>query len=76
MPVVIALVTALTRVRDRAVRGAALFLALSFAAPLLVWLTRPDGAPSLSQDIHPAFVGLILAASAALVLAGARARRG
>ncbi|MFH9068954.1 hypothetical protein [Streptomyces alboflavus] len=74
MPVVIALVGAFTRVRDRAVRVAAAVLALSFAIPLAIWLVRPDGAQSLSKDIHPGFVGLIVAAGAALVLALRRAR--
>ncbi|WP_240045064.1 hypothetical protein [Streptomyces alboflavus] len=76
VPVVIALVGAFTRVRDRAVRAAAALLALSFAIPLTIWLVRPDGAQSLSKDIHPGFVGLIVAAGAALVLALRRARSG
>lgn len=76
VPVVIALVGAFTRVRDRAVRAAAALLALSFAIPLTIWLVRPDGAQSLSKDIHPGFVGLIVAAGATLVLALRRARSG
>ncbi|GHC83748.1 hypothetical protein [Streptomyces flavofungini] len=76
VPVVIALIGAFTRVRDRAVRGAATLLAVSFTVPLAIWLVRPDGAQSLSKDIHPAFVGLIVAAGAALILALRRARRG
>lgn len=76
VPVVIALVGAFTRVRDRAVRAAAALLAVSFAIPLTIWLVRPDGAQSLSKDIHPVFVGLIVAAGAALVLALRRARSG
>ncbi|MFD9882788.1 hypothetical protein ACFWZT_15200 [Streptomyces alboflavus] len=76
VPVVIALVGAFTRVRDRAVRAAAALLALSFAIPLTIWLVRPDGAQSLSKDIHPGFVGLIVMAGAALLLALRRARSG
>ncbi|MET7302104.1 hypothetical protein [Embleya sp. NPDC005575] len=75
VPVVIALVGALTRIRDRAVRLAAVLVAVAFTIPLTVWLVRPDGAQSLSKDIHPAFVGLIVAASAALVLTIHRTRR-
>ncbi|MYS84874.1 hypothetical protein [Embleya scabrispora] len=75
VPVVIALVGALTRVRDRAVRLTAALVAVAFAIPLTVWLVRPDGAQSLSKDIHPAFVALIVAASAALVFTIHRARR-
>ncbi|WP_405656689.1 hypothetical protein [Streptomyces sp. RK9] len=74
VPVVIALVGAFARVRDRAVRAAAALLAVSFAIPLTIWLVRPDGAQSLSKDIHPGFVVLIVAAGAALVLALRRAR--
>ncbi|MEU3061704.1 hypothetical protein AB0P12_16125 [Streptomyces subrutilus] len=76
VPVAVALVGALTRVRDRAVRGSAALVAVAFAVPLVVWLARPDGAPSLSKDIHPGFVGLIVLASCALVLTVHRARRG
>lgn len=75
VPVAIALVGALRRARDRAVRWAATLLAVTYAIPLGVWLTRPDGAQSLSKDMHPAFVGLIVAASAALLVTIHRARR-
>ncbi|MFF1697731.1 hypothetical protein ACFVXC_29640 [Streptomyces sp. NPDC058257] len=75
VPVVIALVGALRRVPDRAVRGAAALVALTFAIPLVFWLTRPDGAQSLSKDMHPGFVGLIVAASAALLVTLHRSRR-
>ncbi|GLK15006.1 hypothetical protein GCM10017600_84190 [Streptosporangium carneum] len=75
VPVVIALVGALRHARDQTVRRAATLLAVTYAIPLVVWLTRPAGAPSLSKDIHPAFVGLIVAASAALIVTIHRARR-
>ncbi|MFE7114684.1 hypothetical protein ACFU99_04590 [Streptomyces sp. NPDC057654] len=79
VPVAIALVTALARVRDRAVRGAAALVAAAFAIPLVVWLVRPDGAQSLSKDIHPGFVALLVGASSALIFtvhrASARIRR-
>ncbi|MFJ2216890.1 hypothetical protein ACIQVO_19010 [Streptomyces sp. NPDC101062] len=75
VPVVIALVGSLRHVHDRAVRRAATLVAAAFAIPLVVWLTRPDGAPSLSKDMHPAFAGLIIAASAAHLLTLHRARR-
>ncbi|PVE10017.1 hypothetical protein OIE62_03030 [Streptomyces scopuliridis] len=75
VPVVIALVGALRRVPDRAVRRAATLVSVTFAIPLVVWLTRPDGAPSLSKDMHPGFAGLIVAASAALIVTLHRARR-
>ncbi|MEV0113095.1 hypothetical protein AB0H77_07550 [Streptomyces sp. NPDC050844] len=50
-------------------------VAVAFAIPLVVWLTRPDAAPSLSKDMHPVFAALIVAASTALVVALHRARR-
>ncbi|MFF4771543.1 hypothetical protein ACFY05_01640 [Microtetraspora fusca] len=75
VPVAIALVGALRHTRDRTIRWAAALLAVTYAIPLALWLTRPDGAPSLSKDIHPAFVGLIGAASAGLIVAIFRARR-
>lgn len=75
VPVVIALIGALRRVPDRAVRRAASLVALAFAAPLALWLVRPDGAPSLSKDMHPGFTGLIVAASAAFLVTLHRARR-
>lgn len=54
VPVLIALTGTLRRVPDRAARRAAALVAAAFAAPLTVWLTRDDGAPSLSKDMHPA----------------------
>ncbi|MEV4880134.1 hypothetical protein [Streptomyces cyaneofuscatus] len=75
VPVLIALVGALRRVPDRAVRRAAALSAVTFAVPLTVWLVRPDGAPSLSKDMHPGFLALIVAASAVLLVALHRARR-
>lgn len=75
LPVVLALVGALRSVRDRAVRRAVFLLAAAYAAPLVVWLVRPDGAQSLSKDMHPGFAGLIVAASAALLATLHRARK-
>lgn len=39
-----------------------------YAAPLFLWILNPDRAESLSKDIHPMFVGLIVAAAAAVLL--------
>ncbi|MFC6883550.1 MULTISPECIES: hypothetical protein [Actinomadura] len=75
VPVVIALVGALRGARDRTVRWTAVLAAAAYAVPLVIWRVRPDGAESLSKDIHPAFVGLIVAASAAFVFAIHRAGR-
>ncbi|MFI0264153.1 hypothetical protein ACH4OW_34710 [Streptomyces sp. NPDC017056] len=75
LPVAIASAGALRHVRDRAVRRAAALLAVSYAVPLAIWLTRPDGAQSLSKDMHPAFTGLIVVASAVLLVTLRRAHR-
>ncbi|MFD7663990.1 hypothetical protein [Streptomyces sp. NPDC059788] len=74
LPVALVLAGVLRRVHDRAVRRAAVLLAVTYAVPLVVWLARPDGAQSLSKDMHPVFVGLIVAASAGVVVALRRAR--
>ncbi|QDQ09735.1 hypothetical protein [Streptomyces spectabilis] len=74
VPVAIALIGALRRVREPAARWAAAVLAVTYVVPLTVWLTRPDGAESLSKDMHPVFAAVIVAASAALVVALRRAR--
>ncbi|MFD4896860.1 hypothetical protein [Streptomyces sp. NPDC058411] len=68
VPVLIALVAALARARDTGVKAVAAVLAVAYAVPFVLWRARPDGAPSLSKDIHPGFVGLIVAISAALLL--------
>ncbi|MFD9947832.1 hypothetical protein ACFWYW_11090 [Nonomuraea sp. NPDC059023] len=75
VPVVIALVGALRGAHDRLVRWTAAAMAASWAIPFAIWQVRPDGAPSMSKDIHPGFVALIVVASAALILAIFRARR-
>ncbi|MEU1724573.1 hypothetical protein ACNF49_32455 [Actinomadura sp. ATCC 39365] len=75
VPVAVVLVGALRHARDRLVRWAAVLVALAYAVPFAVWVARPDGAPSLSKDMHPAFAVLIVAACAALVVAVVRAGR-
>ncbi|MFI1223030.1 MULTISPECIES: hypothetical protein [unclassified Streptomyces] len=75
VPVLIALIGTLRSVPDRAVRRTASLVALAFATPLAIWLVRPDGAQSLSKDMHPGFTGLIVAASAAFLVTLHRARR-
>lgn len=76
VPVLIALIVAFVRARDAAVKVGAALLALAYTIPFAVWRLRPDGAPSLSKDIHPGFAGLIVAASLVLllILHGARRR--
>lgn len=73
-PVAVALVGVVRRVREPAARRAAAVLAVTYLVPLVVWLTRPDGAESLSKDMHPVFAALMVTASAALIAALRRAR--
>jgi hypothetical protein len=68
IPVALVLFGSLRDARVRALRWPAGLLAAVFATPLAIWLLRPDGAQSLSKDIHPVFVGLIVAASAVVLL--------
>lgn len=68
VPVALVLSGALSDARAHALRWPAILLAAVYATPLAIWLLRPDGAQSLSKDIHPAFVVLIVAASAVVLL--------
>ena len=68
IPVGLVLSGALRDPRARELRRPAGLLAAAFAIPLAIWLLRPDGAESLSKDIHPGFVGLIVAASAVVLV--------
>jgi hypothetical protein len=66
-PVVIAVVFALRDARSRGLRWWVGALALVYAAPLLIWAVKPERAESLSKDISPVFVALIVAFSTALL---------
>lgn len=68
VPVVLAVVFTLRDARSRALRWWAGALALTYATPLLIWALNPDRGQSLSKDISPIFVGLIVAFSAALLI--------
>jgi hypothetical protein len=68
LPLAVVVVAAFVDARARALRWWVGALALAYATPLAIWLLRPDGAQSLSKDIHPLFVALIVALSAVLLL--------
>ena len=68
VPVAAILVGTLVNTRARALRWWAGLLAVAYATPLAVWVLRDDGAQSLSKDIHPVFVGIIVAASIAFLI--------
>ena len=68
IPVALVLVGTLRRPELRHLRPYSVALAAIYATPLAIWALRPDGAPSLSKDMHPVFLVLIVAAAAALLL--------
>ncbi len=68
LPVALVLYGALRDTRTQALRWPAGLLAAVYANPLAIWLLRPDGARSLSKDIHPVFIALIVTASAVVLL--------
>ncbi|MFQ1002364.1 hypothetical protein [Modestobacter sp. SSW1-42] len=68
IPVALVLYGALRDTRVQTLRWPAGLLTAVYATPLATWLLRPDGAQSLSKDIHPVSVGLIVAASAVVLL--------
>lgn len=54
--------------RLAALRRPTLLLAASWLVPLALWLLGPDRPSSLSKDISPLSVGVIVAASAVVLL--------
>ena len=68
IPVLVVLIGSIRVEGLRAVRPWAIALAVTYSAPLLLWLTRPDRAQSLSKDIHPAFVVLITLVAIAVLI--------
>lgn len=69
IPVAIVLVKALRDPRARFLRWPAALLAAVYATPLALYLLNPDRPQSLSKDIDPVFVVLIVVASAVLLIA-------
>ena len=55
--------------RARFLRWPAALLAATYATPLALYLLNPDRPQSLSKDIDPVFVVLIVVASAVLLVA-------
>ena len=68
VPVVLVLVGALRDPRVRSLRWPAGLLTAVYATPLAIWLLNPNRPESLSKDIDPVFVVLIVAASAVVLL--------
>jgi len=68
IPVAIAVIGTLVDARIRPLRWWAGLLGVVYVTPLAIWLLRPDGAQSLSKDMHPVFVGLIVAVSVVFLI--------
>jgi len=68
IPVAMVLIGTLVDKRARPLRWWAGLVAALYATPLVIWLVREDGAQSLSRDMHPVFVGLIVAVSVVFLL--------
>lgn len=67
IPVTVMLNSTFRDARSRDLRGWVSGLGIVYAVPFLMWVLNPGRAESLSKEIHPAFVGLIVAASAAVL---------
>lgn len=68
IPVAVMLRGTFRDARSRTLRGWVSALGIVYAVPFLLWVLNPERAESLSKDIHPAFVGLIVATSAVVLL--------
>lgn len=68
VPVAVVLIVALRDQRVRVLRWPAALLAVAYAVPLALWRLSPEPAESLSKDIDPLFVALILLASAVVLV--------
>ena len=68
VPVLVVLIGGFTDPRSRYLRWWAAAVAALYSIPLAILNVRDDPAPSLTQDMHPVFLGLIVAAAAALLV--------
>lgn len=68
IPIGLLLSGALRKTNSRPLQWAAAFLTASYVTPLTIWLLRPNRARSLSKDIDPSFVALIVVASATVLV--------
>jgi hypothetical protein len=68
VPVALVTVGAFRDSRVRPLRWWSALLAGAYLTPLVLWRLNPDGAQSLSKDMHPAFAGLIVATAAVLLV--------
>lgn len=67
VPVALLAIGTIRRVTDRGLRILAGVVTASYLAPFLIWILNPERARSLSKDIDPVFIALIIASSLAFV---------
>ncbi len=67
IPVAMVVYGVLRRVRTGALRWWAIALGVVYVIPMATWLLKPNRPPSLSKDISPVFVALIVVASAGVI---------
>jgi hypothetical protein len=67
-PLVYVLVRTFRDARLGALRWWAAGLGVAYATPLALWAIRPDRAPSLSKDMHPALAAVVVAAGVAYAI--------
>jgi hypothetical protein len=68
VPVLVVLIGSCTDPRVRFLRWWTTALAGAYAIPLTILNVRDDPAPSLTKDMHPAFLVLILVVAAAVLV--------
>lgn len=68
VPMLVVLIGSFADPRWPYLRWWAVAVAVLYSIPLAILNMRPDPAPSLSRDMHPAFLVLIVAVSAALLV--------
>jgi len=68
LPLAVLIIGVLADSRARHLRVRTAPLTVAFLTPLLIWMLRTESAPSLSKDMHPVFVVLIVVAGLALLV--------
>jgi len=63
VPLAVVVVGVIADQRAHGLRPWVALLTVTYLTPLAIWILRPDGAQSLSRDMHPAFIVLIAAVS-------------
>jgi len=75
VPVTVLVISAFRSAKAKGLRWYAALVGALYAAPLLIWALNPDRAQSLTKDMNPVFLWLIVAASALLLIKIATRRK-